>query len=108
MAGNDLVDATNFHESNAMKAEARRYDWNSHTCATAAAAAADKGHLTCLKWANENGCNWDRATFISAAANGHLSCLQWARENGYDWDTQTCYPAALNGQLSCFRWARDN
>ena len=42
----------------------------------------ESGHLSCLKWARENGCPWNELTCKSAASGGHLSCLQWARENG--------------------------
>jgi hypothetical protein len=36
------------------------------------------GHLECLKYAHENGCEWDRYTCSNAAFNGHLECLKYA------------------------------
>ena len=27
----------------------------------------------------------------NAAQNGHLECLKYAHENGCEWDTRTCY-----------------
>ena len=44
--------------------------------------AAFGGHLDVLKWARENGCEWDSDTCSDAALNGHLSVLKWARKNG--------------------------
>ena len=40
------------------------------------------GHLELLKWAIENGCQWNAMTCARAAENGHLEVLQWARANG--------------------------
>ena len=44
--------------------------------------AAFGGHLDVLKWARENGCEWDSWTCAYAAQNGHFDVLKWARENG--------------------------
>ena len=44
--------------------------------------AALNGHLDCLKYAHENGCEWDEDTCSEAALNGHLDCLKYAHENG--------------------------
>ena len=70
--------------------------------------AAGGGHLSCLIWLRENGCPWEMRTSFSAASNGHLSCLKWARENGCPWNDRTCTDAAGNGHLSCLKWAREN
>ena len=52
-------------------------------CYTNYAAAAEGGHLSCLQWLRENGCNWDGDTSCSdAARNGHLHIFKWARQNG--------------------------
>jgi hypothetical protein len=37
-------------------------------------------------------------TTKNAAEKGHLDCLKYAHENGCDWDEQTCANAAKNGQ----------
>ena len=52
--------------------------------------AALNGHLEVLKWARENGCEWNSNTCANAALNGHLEVLKWARENGCEWDSDTC------------------
>src|SRR5436305_1902071 len=65
------------------------------------------GHLNVLKWARENGCNWDSCTCAYAAKNGHLSILKWARGNDgdlCDWNSCTCAYAALNGYLDILKW----
>ena len=69
---------------------------------------ASKGYLEILKWARENGCNWDSLTCSFAAENGHLNVLQWARENGCYWNSDTCYGAAKGGHLEVLKWAREN
>ena len=69
---------------------------------------ASKGYLGLLKWARENGCDWNSYTCCNAAQNGHLEVLRWARENGCDWDSLTCSYAAQNDHLEVLRWAREN
>ena len=44
--------------------------------------AALYGHLEILKWARENGCEWDQQVCSYAASIGHFEILKWARENG--------------------------
>lgn len=52
--------------------------------------AAWNGNLSVLKWARENGCQWNSYICASAAHNGHLEVLKWGRENGCDWDKLYC------------------
>jgi hypothetical protein len=52
--------------------------------------AAERGHLTVLKWLRANGCPWDAMTCCSAAASGKLKVLQWARANGCEWRRGVC------------------
>ena len=79
-----------------------------------------------LKWARENGCEWDSWTCASAASGGHLELrsgskaaevLKWARENGCEWNSSTCTYAAYGGHLELrsgskaaevLKWAREN
>ena len=61
--------------------------------------AAMHGHLHVLKWAKENGCNWDEFTCAKAAAGGYLEVLQWAREKNCPWDRFTCAYAAFFDHL---------
>ena len=49
--------------------------------------AAFCGHLDVLKWARENGCQWDSSTCRHAALNGHLDVLKWVWNNGCKWDS---------------------
>ena len=50
--------------------------------------AAENGHLDCLKYAHENGCEWNVWTTLKAAYNGHLDCLRYAIENGCPYDSE--------------------
>jgi hypothetical protein len=74
----------------------------------ACAYAAREGHLELLKWARENGCDWDSRTCANAAEGGHLELLKWARENGCPWDWRTCADAAREGHLELLKWAHEN
>ena len=66
-------------------------------------AAQEKDSLTCLKYAHENGCSWDKQTCSEASRDGHLECLKYAHENGCSWDAQTCSEASENGHLECLK-----
>jgi hypothetical protein len=68
--------------------------------------AAKGGYLEVLKWAKEQGCDWDSYTCAYAAAGGHLETLVWAREHGCDWNSDTCSSAAKGGHLETLIWAR--
>jgi hypothetical protein len=70
--------------------------------------AAENGHLDCLRYAYENGCKWNVFTTSGAAENGHLDCLKYAFENGCKLDADTTYFAAENGHLDCLRYAHEN
>ena len=70
--------------------------------------ACKRGYVSTLKWARQNGCDWNSNTCKVAAENGHLNCLQWARQNGCDWDRYTCFAAARYGHLNFLQWARQN
>ena len=48
------------------------------------------GHLDCLKWAHEHGCDWSSHTCRDAALGGNLDCLIWAREHGCPWNPVKC------------------
>ena len=70
--------------------------------------AAEGGHLEVLKWARDNGCEWSSYTCAYAAYGGHLEVLKWARDNGCVWNSFTCSRAARGGHLEVLKWARDN
>ena len=66
--------------------------------------AACYGQLEILKWAHENGYNWDEQT-MNVSAQGHLDCLKYAHENGCPWGEYTCLLAIVH--IDALRYARD-
>jgi len=71
-------------------------------------AAAEKGHLDCLRYARRHHCQWDKHTCEAAAKGGHLACLRYARENKCPWDERTCEAAAKAGHLVCLQYAHEH
>lgn len=67
--------------------------------------AARNGHLKCLKYAHEEGYEWDEDTCALIARAGYLDCLQYAHENGCPWNDETTSYAAMNGYYDCFVYA---
>jgi len=49
---------------------------------TCTRAAAERGHLDCLKYAHENGCPWDLTCTKAAEKGGYDECLKYAHESG--------------------------
>ena len=43
-----------------------------------------------------------------ASAYGHIRCLIYAHENGCEWDENTCRRAIVNEKFDCFKYALDN
>jgi len=72
------------------------------------AEAVMNGHLECLKYAHEHGCEWDSETCSIAAWKGHVDCLKYAREHGCEWDKYTTLNAARKGHLDCLKYAYEN
>ena len=70
--------------------------------------AASRGQLETLRWARENGCDWNVDACLHAAYGGHLEVLQFLRANDCPWDHWTCYMAVEYGHLETLRWAREN
>jgi hypothetical protein len=67
--------------------------------------ACKRGYVHTLKWARENGCDWNSNILYAAAENGHLNCLQWAREHGCDWNRNACLSVATEyGHLLTVEW----
>jgi hypothetical protein len=81
---------------------------NQFGCCETTHNTAEKGHLECLRYLHENGCEWDENTCAYGALNGHLECVRYAHENGCPWDKRTCSCAAANGHLECLRYAHEN
>ena len=61
-----------------------------------------------VRWARENGCDWDTKACAYVAYGGYLEALQWLRAEGCPWDADTCYAAIQGGQVETLRWAREN
>ena len=68
-----------------------------------------------LKWAHDNGCDWDEYTCAYAAKNGHLEIIKWAVSNGcpwssyiHHWDKNVCICAAYYGHIEVIKWGHEN
>ena len=60
---------------------------NEETCRNNTYHAAMNGHMKCLEYAHENGCEWNPQTTHGAAMHGHLKCLEYIFENcGNTWE----------------------
>jgi hypothetical protein len=70
--------------------------------------AAKNGHLDCLRYAHENGCEMSHLITVEAAANGHLDCLQYAHSQGCEMSHLITAEAAENGHLDCLQYAHEN
>ena len=82
--------------------------WNRDTI-EACDHAASNGHLNCLQYLVEHGCDCGMNVALAAARNGHLDCLQYVAEFGASYkNTGVAYFAAMNGHLSCLQFAVEN
>ena len=81
-------------------------EWNKGTTAY----SAIHGHLDCLKYAIENGCDYERGFMcIYAAGNGHLDCLTYLyNHGGFEWNAETCRLASHHGHLECLKYMHEN
>jgi len=70
------------------------------------AKAAAGGQLEVLRFLREKGCPWSDSTCANAAAGGHLVLLKWARKNGCPWDESACWRAASGGHMDVLRYLR--
>lgn len=66
------------------------------------------GYMKCLKYARNNGANFDASHCALAAENGRLDILRYLRQNGCPWDKRTCERAASHGQLKCLKFAHES
>lgn len=66
------------------------------------------GHVDCLRYAHEHGCESNKFTCRVAARHGHLECLRYAHEHHFQWDISVCEAAARQGQLECLKYSHDN
>ena len=70
--------------------------------------AVRNGHLACLQYAHQHGCDMREDVCVEAARNGHLACLQYAHQHGCDMREDVCVEAARNGHLACLRYAHQH
>ena len=76
-----IKDVLNICESY-LTEEERKYiskEWEKFDKYNVCDIAASNGWLDLLKWARQNGCEWDSWTCSCAAENGHCEVLKWAR-----------------------------
>jgi uncharacterized protein YabN with tetrapyrrole methylase and pyrophosphatase domain len=66
--------------------------------------AAENGHLNILKYLHENGCPWNKWTYIKATRHGHLNVLKYLHENGCPWDENICYWTVRNNHSHILKW----
>ncbi len=70
------------------------------TCAL----VAQNGHLSILKFLNDNNCRWNFNTCILATVGGHLDVLKYLREK-YGRFSEILYNIALtNGHIEIIKW----
>lgn len=65
-------------------------------------------HIECLKYAHENGCDWDSTVCTYLAEHGQLDALKWAHEEGCEWDASACAAAARKGHLEVLKYLHEN
>lgn len=90
---------------------------------SAAEKAASGGHLDCLKYLRELGCEWDKYLLVVAAKGGHVNILEYAHSRGLTWtpDESFAMPtrfdlinltplvaAVRGGHLECVRYLLDS
>jgi len=64
--------------------------------------------LDCIKYAHENGCQWNEGVLISAAKYGHLDILKYAHENGCELKDIVSCAAALSKNYDCLIYTLEN
>mgnify|MGYP001598206709 CR=1 FL=1 len=81
---------------------------------TSTVLAASNGHLDCLKYAHENGCEWDQEQkhyppIFDDFETGFITAFK----TGFNFFTRyktaySCLAAAANGHLDCLKYAHEN
>lgn len=66
---------------------------------------AKHGHLVCLSYLHDIGCQWNINTCLNAAESGNFECLKYAHENNCEWNNYICNLAARGGNLDCLIYA---
>tara|TARA_X000000368_G_scaffold304521_1_gene242859 strand:- start:325 stop:1011 length:687 start_codon:yes stop_codon:yes gene_type:complete len=83
---------------------------HAHPTSSTAKVAATNGHLECLKWAVEHGCDLPEhilSVCACAAAHGHTDVLVWMVERGHRdvvLDGRVQENAQIHGQTDVLQW----
>lgn len=57
--------------------------------------------VSCVAWAKDSGCRWDKWICWQVAKGGSLEVMQWCRANGCPWDEWACMKAAEGVTSKC-------
>lgn len=70
--------------------------------------ACSGGHLECLRYMRENGCEWSRSDCSATIYAGHLHCLKYFHESGFPLDDPDyCKTAAMSGHVDCLEFLHE-
>lgn len=68
--------------------------------------AAAQGHLACLRFLSTRGLPLSAYSAYAAAQGGHVDCLRYVHEHvGPDALRDVCWVAAVHGHIACLRYA---
>ena len=70
--------------------------------------AAENGYLEMLKWMVENGFKFAADALTEAAAGGHLECVVYLRERGCNMTPTVSKVTVNRAQIHVLRWAIEN
>lgn len=78
--------------------------WNKDSCNHSAA----KGHLECLKFAYENGCEINDFMYMYISDTDNIECLKYLHEIGWEWDERATKYAISVDNLDFFIYMYEN
>jgi hypothetical protein len=67
-----------------------------------------KKHPEGLKWAKDRGCPVEASTCDEVAGTGNLEILIWLRSEGCPWTEQAAIGAVKGGHLEVLKWIKEN
>lgn len=70
--------------------------------------AASLCDLTALHYLNENGCPWDKFTFMIAVSSGHLKCIKFLLNNGCPIYEDACNLACQWGYFNILKYLHEH
>lgn len=66
------------------------------------------GNVAMMRYARDQGQQWDAYACVLAASNGHLDMLCYMHEHGCPWDERTTLAAERYGEPGCLRYALEH